>query len=537
MVALRRKKHIRRQHPILLLLILGTSSLLSFFFFEDNTTTTTTTTTTKITVAASTVPVSVPFHPQVVKKFVHYKCQNPLSPSCAIWSWEGRLVDPTSGKIIANVEGIELVRILSEVEQPPLPSPKSTQITPSSEERTNSLWRLARGLRRLHDLKVKNMLTTTKTTGRDWDYAGTVLSRKLFCYSPPTDGDQGRLLTSFKHNANSPIKDIGTEESIALYDTATTFISRFGGREMEVVTEWPDGRWIQSNASAGLVDGVRMRDDYYYNNGNMKHQKNAKEKFPFGFTTYVKRSGRGEIPLLPKAKDVIVQTTDKKSNKKTVIPRSTFIQFGKDEDSEHRRFGARETYSYIMGGRDCTRRSNRYKRAIQETISDIGERIGLWDFEFEQRGKHNDDTCTVQYTRYGEAPPWYAPGRMCTLELLGRRVDSVTDAPPLAATVAATRIPGFMSVHTPIAFGIKDSKKKRGGGINQNLLKTQQMEDASAINTVKWFRGVEDKSLALQILPEGDYPVQDMQTRLINGALNAVQRIRAATTLNAATEI
>lgn len=40
--------------------------------------------------------------------------------------------------------------------------------------------------------------------------------------------------------------------------------------------------------------------------------------------------------------------------------------------------------------------------------------------------------CTVKYTRYGEAPPWYAPGRMCTLELYGKRViyPTTNDDPP-----------------------------------------------------------------------------------------------------------
>jgi hypothetical protein len=30
---------------------------------------------------------------------------------------------------------------------------------------------------------------------------------------------------------------------------------------------------------------------------------------------------------------------------------------------------------------------------------------------------------TIGYTRYGKAPPWYAPGRICTFDLTGNMID------------------------------------------------------------------------------------------------------------------
>jgi hypothetical protein len=57
--------------------------------------------------------------------------------------------------------------------------------------------------------------------------------------------------------------------------------------------------------------------------------------------------------------------------------------------------------------------------------------------------------CTVKYTRYGEAPPWYAPGRMCTLELHGRRLaDNVStsqELTPLLSWAASNCKPSFWS--------------------------------------------------------------------------------------------
>jgi len=489
----------------------------------------------------STLPL---FHPQTIKRFISNRCHNSYTPSSAIWSWEGRLVDPSNGKIIANVEGIELIRTLCEIERP-------ASSSPDTEEKTNNLWRLARGLRRLHDLKVKTMLTQDK----DWDYAGTVLCRKLFCYSPAKDGQEEEdnvgytngnnkrslLLKQFKHHPNSPIKNIKMEEAVALYDTATTFISRNDGKNLEIVTEWPDGRWIQSQASGGVVLG--MNHDYSSslntNRGSKYFNKSSKRgdnKFPFAYTTYVKRSGKGEIPSLPEIKQSIPTSTVTNTTKNTIIPRSKFIQFGKDEDSENRRYGARESYAYIMGGESESKRSNRYVKAIQETITNVCEKIGIWDFDFQQNGGSNSDGCTVQYTRYGEAPPWYAPGKMCTLELVGRRVNSVTDAPPLAATLAATCVPGFMSVHTPIPFNVDSTVKKRKGEVDQSILRQQLIEDNNAVNAIKWFRGY-DKSLPLKLLPEnGISEEQDLSQQLADKALHLIHRICSAITFQAATE-
>ena len=68
---------------------------------------------------SSALPTSsnAPFAPSKVKSFIQNKCFNPFNPNAGIWSYEGHLVDPTNGRVIANVEGIELVRSLSEIDR------------------------------------------------------------------------------------------------------------------------------------------------------------------------------------------------------------------------------------------------------------------------------------------------------------------------------------------------------------------------------------------------------------------------------------
>eukprot|EP00979_Chaetoceros_neogracilis_P003688 scaffold654_cov253-Chaetoceros_neogracile.AAC.12 len=453
--------------------------------------------------SASALPL-VPFSTKHLQNFIHNKCQNPLTNNAAIWSYEGHLVDPTNGNVIANVEGIELVRSLTEITRPDLSEKKN-------------LWKLVRGLRRLDDLKVRSILA-----GPGWKYSGTVLSRKLFCYSPVGGGG---LMKEYRLHPTAPVRKVNTDQAIALYDTATTFISTKNGKEMVIMTEFPDGHWIQSEAASTGFQGTE---------GEGKGDTTDGRK-PFEFTVYARRSGKKESPALPSiAKAQQRKNRHKKSSMKEGPPRSKFIQFGKDDNTEDQRFGARETYSYIMGNRD-TRKGQKLRSVLRETISNIKESSGLWDFETgNEKSIDPSHSCTVRYTRYGEAPTWYGPGKMCTLELWGKRVESVADAPPLAATLAATRIPGFLSVHTSIPSGPEDLDNVKKP-IQEKQVKAQIAADDAAIRAVNWFRGKEE-SLPLEVLKENDND-ENFVDSVVTLGLSVAQRVRAATTAKSAAEI
>jgi hypothetical protein len=166
--------------------------------------------------------------------------------------------------------------------------------------------------------------------------------------------------------------------------------------------------------------------------------------------------------------------------------RSQLVQFGaSSQEGDQHRFGARETYSYTM----------------QSSPS----RFPSWLAKFwEQR----DDSPRVRYTRYGEGPPWYGPGKYCMLELQGRRVNSLAEAPPLAASFAAQRVPGFLSVDGPIT------------------------TDVSAKRAIEWFRRgnlqlVEER---MEEVPYGG--LRRLAYQVGKGGSAILDRIRAASTLN-----
>lgn len=456
---------------------------------------------------------TAPFSPSKVKNFIQNKCFNPFNPNAGIWSYEGHLVDPTNGRVIANVEGIELVRSLSQIERP------------SKKEVDENIWHMIRGLRRLEDLKIRTMLSSSQASSpNNWEYSGTVLSRKLFCYSPVDQS--GKMLTEYKLHPTAPVRKVKIDEAIALYETATSFVSRCKGQEMVVVTEFPDGRFITCVASSsGISNDVNQGEST---------NKNSKT---FDFNLYARRSGKEE-PLLPPV------TTNSKDGSVlgAVPPRSKFIQFGKDTNTEDHRFGARESYSYQLG-RSYLSRKERVLKTVQEKIENFCEEMGLYDIESlaKLRSKNPSKTSdsTVRYIRYGEAPPWYGPGRMCTLELWGKRIDSLSDAPPLAAVLAATRVPGFLSVNTSIP-SIDQSTKKlkpnfQSKKLNKKDLSEEEMAaDEAAIRAVHWFKGREG-SLPLQISKDsGDHP--NLIATMIDHGLSIAQKVRSATTMTSAAE-
>ena len=351
------------------------------------------------------------------KRFENGCEQNVERHGSAVWVYEGALYDPLDGRKIANVEGLELVRQLAETHEIALSKLKARQI--------------------------------------QGDYATTVLTRRLFLYQSPQE--PRRLLSSIRLRPNAPLRKIPTNQAVASYDTATTYVSRNKGRDLVLHTEWPNGKCLWGTATSPPEQVSSNSMD---------------------FTVYAKPSSK-DLPDL--------STHDNDENVETVVApkRSQLVQFGASQQAaEQHKFGARETYSYTMENTSQNWFSQRF-------------------------GKNKDTACRVRYTRYGEGPPWYGPNKYCMLELQGRRVQSVDDAPPLAAGFAAERLPGFLAVHTPIEI------------------------DAAAERAVDWFRrgnlAMLDNDEEQEQVPQGRLRGLAYPTKQKGGAV--LQRIRAASTL------
>ena len=267
---------------------------------------------------------------------------------------------------------------------------------------------------------------------KDADYSATLLSRRLFCYQSPQQ--PRRLLDSIRLRPNAPLRKIPVHQAVAVYDSATTYVTF--GDSLLLHTEWPN-----TKCTWGIATTTTME------NNNKKKKKNHSDS-SFDFNVFVK-------PNSPRVPNLSTLSSSTSSSKDVVVApkRSQLIQFGTTSSQQQQaaanhqgKFGVRETYSYSTDSSPNT---------LQSRPRDWLDRL-LRTTPPEQ--------VSVKYTRYGEGPPWYGAGKYCMLELQGRRVASVQEAPPLAASIAAERVPGFLSVHAPI------------------------LSDASAQRAMEWFR-------------------------------------------------
>ncbi|KAL7524682.1 hypothetical protein ACHAXR_002084 [Thalassiosira sp. AJA248-18] len=390
---------------------------------------------TPITTSAQTSSPAAPFSADAISNFLRNRCGSPdTNEDPIIWAYEGRLTDPMTGKVIAEVEGVELVKSL--------PMIKPSQL--SNNDGDQSI---------LGNLSAKNLLCSEKKTSSDptWDAAMTVLSRRLFCYrlpsSNPNDANANSsarteisspynsLLTSLRLRPDGPLRHLSPLENIAIYDSAITYISRNNGREMVVYSERGGRRDNADNEERDSTNHFVM--------GSAQSNTSSKGQSSSALFDFAIHAQKGTLnsknesggPMLPPLK--LSSSNQMIGSEEVVIspPRSRFLQFGKGDgtgsSSERKHGSVRETYTYsfdhIAESRSSEARSNNL-----DLFERIKEQIGMK--RPKEETSQSQPKCTVSYTRYGEAPPWYAPGRSCTLELRGKRMalPPSIDLPPLA---------------------------------------------------------------------------------------------------------
>lgn len=368
------------------------------------------------------------FASDVVARFIQNRCDSRgNTEDCpTIWSYEGTLTDPLTGKVIADVEGLELVKSLPTISRS------------STDDNSQSL---------LGNLSVKRLLfpkNNQHSPTPQWDSATTILSRRLFCYRRPSSTvtktqPYKSLLTSLRLRPDGPLRHLSPSENIAVYDSAITFISRNEGREMVVFSE--------HGGNEEHADGDASDTIYVMGNAQVRIPIKEQSTTGFDFAIHAQKGTitRGRIgPILPPLRI--------SSNDEVVIspPRSRFLQFGKGDgnsgSAQERKYGSvHETYSYSFGD----------DSSEPTALSHSNSWIHKW-IQPKDDTTIPDAQTTVRYTRFGEAPPWYAPGRMCTLELKGHRIElsstsikalppSSGDLPPLALWATSKCMPSFWS--------------------------------------------------------------------------------------------
>ena len=341
-------------------------------------------------IAASSPDGPPPAYPNTaIRKLVTARCGE---SGTAVWRYEGTLSDPMNGQVICGVEGIEIVRYLG---------------GPAENER-------------------RRTLQSEQLPGY------TVLSRKLFCYKEHRSNSRSRndntsLLQSFRLRPNSPARTVPTSQAVALYDTATTIFNQRNGTRLVCHTEMADGRSFWSRTDRTVLVGDSPTDSDHIQSVDFSLFTRSKEQslpdlFPDDDDDSDGGSGLAGVIVAPK--------------------RSRLIQFGSGDGSVssggsgENKYGVRETYSYNFEG----------PTSSSLPSSTTQSEPHPWKFWVKKAQPSPVPPCSVRYTRYGEGPPWYGPGRYCTLELKGRRLEGgLGNLPPIVASFASENLPGVLA--------------------------------------------------------------------------------------------
>jgi hypothetical protein len=361
-----------------------------------------------------------------------------------LWMYQGALYDPLDGRKIANVQGLELVSTIR--------SRKS-----NNNNQTN-----------IHSLKIQSLLQDPNAT---YEEAATLWSQNIFCYTTNNNKNKNSnhtLLREIRVRPQSPRKIIPLNQAVALYETATTLICRGDDDKDDDAAMIHSEFLVPKQKESSLWSPVTTR----------KHDDSTLE-----WTVYAKRRSPKSRLYLP---DLLTTTTKKKRSNTnnssshedddSAIPiispeRSALIQFGSSNMESKHKFGARETYSW-----------NLPKAAAQPEAV-----VKKW---FWQRSNNNDrknketsSSLRLQYTRYGEGPPFYAPGRMCMLELQARPIDDLDEATPILQDLIQHRVRGW-------------GNSGDDGGASLQLLSNDDI-DFGATTTTQWAKRRQGQALAL----------------------------------------
>ncbi len=369
---------------------------------------------------SDTVSVSIPsqiLHAKIPKAKAHPHNQQ----NQQLWLYEGALYDPLDGRQVAKVQGLELVQQLDDTSH--LAIDALLKHPNATYQDSKTVW----------SQKIF-CYTTTKDVGKDASSSTTSSSNDTVNRIPPKRSTmQESILDSVRVRPRSPRKEVPLDQAVAVYETATTFLSRKkrgntnaksnkhqsdddDDDEVLVHSEWPNGQTIWGKAqecSRQIAKSERKND----NSGS----------HTIDFTIFAKLRNKNSPLYSP---DLIRDENEQDETRTTrngdiiVSPkRVSLVQFGSSDgtmESKHK-FGARETYSY---------------RNIPKTVETIGKspKLPKWFPIPWKKNKVTDSSLTsptVYYTRYGEGPPFYAPGRMCMLELRGRPISNFGEVGPL----------------------------------------------------------------------------------------------------------
>lgn len=453
-----------------------------------------------------------------------------------LWSYEGSLYDPLDGRKLAHVHGLEQVYCVSDCsndqdndfddDDAKSNRKNSTSVTAASTPSTpvmitKTKKSSSRTLQqpRPYSFQMDSVLNHPNAT---YDDAVTLVSQKVFCYTNINNQSQILKEIRVRPYARSPKKRIPLNQAVALYETATTYVTRNkkkrtknlqqpknqqqkslprstspvlhktqgNSQELEwlVHTEFPNGDCFWSTASTSLPSSSNDlvgKSDYGKRGNRRNKDKDKMSTASMEWTLFTKRRSRHSRLFLPdltrKPKPTYINSNsstkkngtgqgpdakgghgeEEEEEEASIAPkRAALIQFGMSRLESKNKFGARETYAWsglpystVLSSETSKNRLLSlpslafWKRKSNDEESKNVRNRGTDNSTSRSKRRNNEKNAfgnaSLRYTRYGEGPPFYAPGRMCMLELHAKKIDTLDQASSVIVNVLKDHVHGW----------------------------------------------------------------------------------------------
>jgi hypothetical protein len=295
------------------------------------------------------------------------------SPS-SLWLYHGSLMDPLTGRFLAHVEGLEVVRLVAHW-----------------ENRTETVQDDTKGsfLKRIRSSPIADLTQSLLQGAAPLQAVATLQSRKVFLYR----NAKGDLLRSVRLRPGSPKKKVPLDQAITTWEATTTIAQPVAAKEEKDGSSSFFFATVLPSLTTQASTVVWNRADVHWEPPAESKKTSSRRGLGRRKATEADTAGMGQLDFTiharPRGKrasssdalqrQLVASSPDQASSSSLSPPRAALLSVGPSSGSDAAAPGAHETYRYSLPGR-------------------------------------------LVYSRYGEAPVWYGPGRTCRLELRGRQV-------------------------------------------------------------------------------------------------------------------
>ena len=338
--------------------------------------------------------------PQSILKRItsHRVNPNPTSQSTT-FLYSGRLSNPMTGASIANVKGVESIK------------PLNVATTISS-------------------LPVSCLRTALSGFSSSFDKANqsSFFVRRLFFYTPlskkktrtsssssSSSSGMNAILVEYKHTPSSPSKDVAVGQAAFLYDSVVSFGVSNSNSNGNSNSNSNSKSNSNSNSSSSNIenfdnDNVEIRTQSVFKDGSSVIGKIQVEEVDSrlkmnSVSRFLKKSDKvGEV----KKCLGLLSGAGAGAGAEQSSTRRAIISFGRQKPMD--KFGgAKETYEF-----EEMPKAKKWQSIFRLPF------VAPWmSTTKKEKGKKR-----FRYSRLGECPSWYGPGRMCLLEMEAVEVPS-----------------------------------------------------------------------------------------------------------------